>query len=435
MRRKAQLRRFWGFSHGLPGAGANMRNMSTSRDEFSWQPVTGLIHHPYTPPAGFQAPQPGVHKASTVIFANTAAMRARDWRHRSGYTYGLHGTPTTFTLEERLCHLEGGRQCLLLPSGLAAIANVSLALLRSGDEVLIPDNAYGPNKALAQAELAAWGIGHQFFDAMDPDDLRRRIRDNTRLVWLEAPGSVTMEFPDLVQQVKICRDMGVWCALDNTWGAGLAFSPFALPGGLGVDISVHALTKYPSGGGDVLMGSVVTCDEALHLRLKAAHMRLGFGVGANDVELVLRSLASMELRYRAQDRAARVLATWLGEQPAVRQVLHPALPGAPGHGHWQSVCAGGDAEGLAAGLFSVVLDAKFSQVQVDAFCDALRLFKIGYSWGGPISLVMPYELASMRQQSTPHIEQGPIVRFSVGLEDVGDLRQDLAQALAVLPAS
>lgn len=392
--------------------------------------TTGLIHHPYQPPEGFAAPQPAVHKASTVIFANTAAMRARDWRSRSGYTYGLHGTPTTFTLEERLCHLEGGQQCLLVPSGLAAIANVSLSLLRSGDEVLIPDNAYGPNKALAEGELAAWGISHQFYDPLEPADLAARIGPRTRLVWLEVPGSVTLEFPDLPALVRICRDKGVLCALDNTWGAGLAFRPFELAPGLGVDISAQALTKYPSGGGDVLMGSVITRDKALHQRLKATHMRLGLGVGGNDVETVLRSLPSMALRYRAHDEAARALAAWCAARPQVVQVLHPAWPGSPGHEHWQALCTpAGGGQGLAAGLFSVVFDARFSPAQVDAFCDALRLFKLGYSWGGPMSLVVPYDLRSMRQRPSPHLLPGTVVRFSVGLESVDDLRRDLAQAL------
>ena len=230
------------------------------------KPITDLIHHPYVPPAGFGAPQPGVFKASTVIFPNVAAMRARDWKHKQGYTYGLHGTPTTFMLEERIATLEGGTHCILVPSGLAAIANVGMALLKSGDEVLIPDNAYGPNKALADGELKKWGISHQFYDAMNPEDLQARIGPQTKLVWLEAPGSVTMEFPPLPQLARICRERGVTTALDNTWARGLAFNGFDLGegerrAGSGADIVVHALTKYPSGGGDVLMGSIVTRDE------------------------------------------------------------------------------------------------------------------------------------------------------------------------------
>ncbi|TSA14801.1 MAG: aminotransferase class I/II-fold pyridoxal phosphate-dependent enzyme [Comamonadaceae bacterium] len=392
---------------------------------------TALIHHPYCPPEGFAAPQPGVFKASTVIFPNVAAMRNFDWKDKSAYTYGLHGTPTTYTLEERLCTLEGGLQCLLLPSGLAAIANVALSLLRSGDEVLIPDNAYGPNKVLAQGELVAWGISHRYYDPMDAQDLAAKISPQTRLVWLEAAGSVTLEFPDLCQLVRVCKERGVWCALDNTWGAGLAFAPFdLLPGAsetLGVDISVHALTKYPSGGGDVLMGSVITRDPSLHMKLKLTHMRLGSGVGANDAEAVLRALPSMALRYRAHDEATRTLVQWCQTRPEFAQVLHPALPKSPGHAHWRALCK--QEIGGAAGLFSVIFPAQRSQAQVDAFCNALKLFKLGYSWGGPMSLVVPYDLASMRSGWPAHLQQGTLVRFSVGLEAVADLQADLQQAL------
>ncbi|MFZ4479533.1 MAG: PLP-dependent transferase [Rhodoferax sp.] len=394
---------------------------------------TALIHHPYLPPGGFAAPQPGVFKASTVLFPNVAAMRGFDWKDKTAYTYGLHGTPTTYTLEERLCTLEGGLQCLLLPSGLAAIANVALSLLRSGDEVLIPDNAYGPNKALAQGELAAWGIDHRYFDPMDPQDLAAKIGDRTRLVWLEAAGSVTLEFPDLCEMVRICNARGVCCALDNTWGAGLAFAPFdLLPGSspaLGVDISVHALTKYPSGGGDVLMGSVITRDPALHMKLKLTHMRMGSGVGANDAEAVLRALPSLALRYRAHDEATRALAAWCQSRPEFSQVLHPALPDSPGHAHWRALCKAGF--GGAAGLFSVIFPLHCSQSRVDAFCDRLKLFGIGYSWGGPMSLVVPYDLSSMRGSWPTHLQQGTLVRFSIGLEAVADLQADLEQALQV----
>ncbi|WP_048440748.1 PLP-dependent transferase [Caenimonas sp. SL110] len=394
------------------------------------KPVTDLIHHAYLPPAGFDAPQPGIFKASTVIFANTAAMRARDWRNKNGYTYGLHGTPTTFMLEERIASLEGGKHCALVPSGLAAIANVAMALLKSGDEVLIPDNAYGPNKALADGELKAWGITHQLYDAMNPADLQARIGAKTKLVWLEAPGSVTMEFPDLPELTRICRDAGVLAALDNTWGAGLAFNPFDLGNGVAVDISVHALTKYPSGGGDVLMGAVVTRDDDLAERIKMTHMRVGLGVAANDAEAVLRSLPSMHLRYRAHDIAARELALWLQARPEIARVLHPALQGSQGHRHWQALCGAND---LAAGLFSVVFDERYSAAQVDAFCDALTLFKLGYSWGGPMSLVVPYDIASMRSARLgTWTQKGTLVRFSIGLEAVQDLRADLEKAMGAL---
>lgn len=378
--------------------------------------ITTLIHHPYRPPAGFEAVQPGVHKASTVIFPTMAALRARNWKSKTGYTYGLHGTPTTFTLEERVATLEGGLQTLLVPSGLAAIALVDQALLKAGDEVLIPDNAYGPNKELARHELAAWGISHAFYDPMDPASFAKAIGPKTRLAWIEPPGSVTMEFPDVPALVRIARERGVKVAMDITWGAGLAFDPFAL----GADVTTHALTKYPSGGADLLMGSVTTRDEALHLTLKFTHMRLGLGVGANDAEAVLRALPSIELRYDAQDATGRALAQWWSTQPRVQAVLHPALPGSPGHEHWKATCT------RAAGLFSIVFDEQCSAGQVDAFVDALRLFRIGYSWAGPVSLAVAYDVGQMRAKAP---WRGALVRFSIGLEARDDLIADCAQAL------
>jgi cystathionine beta-lyase len=389
---------------------------------------TRLIHHPYKPPEGFEAVAPGVHKASTVLFPNVEALRTYDWKDKSGYTYGLHGTPTTFTLEERLATIEGGAHCMLAPSGLAVMTLVDMALLRSGDELLIPDNAYGPGKVFAEAELAAWGITHRYYDAMDPDDLASKIGPATRLVWLEAAGSITLEFPDLpalVERVRLANasrsgQRPIVTALDNTWGAGIAFQPFEL----GVDVSVQALTKYPSGGADVLMGSVITRDLALHRQILLTRMRLGLGVGANDAELVLRGLPSMALRYHAQDASTRELATWMQQQTGVVQVLHPALPGSPGHATWQR-----DAT-AAACLFSVVFDPSIPQARVDAFCNRLRLFRLGWSWAGPISLCAPYTLSSIRTQGWQHA--GALVRFAVGLESVHDLRADLAQALNTL---
>jgi len=392
---------------------------------------TSLIAHDYQPPAGFQAVQPPVNKASTVVFADTAALRARSWKEKTGYTYGLLGTPTTFTLEERIATLEGGQQTVLVPSGLAAITVVAMALLKAGDELLIPDNAYGPSKDFARHELAGWGIAHRFYDPMDPPSLAAAIGERTRLVWLEAPGSVTMEFPDLVALIGIARERAVTVALDNTWGAGVAFDPFrigASPGNapVAVDISAQALTKYPSGGGDVLMGSVTTRDAALHLRIKGANMRIGFGVGANDAELVLRSLPSLAIRYEAQARAGRELAAWWASRPEVVQVLHPALAGSPGHEHWKRLCS------EAAGLFSIVFDERYSRAQVDAFVDSLKVFRIGYSWAGPVSLVVPYDLATMRAKPR---WAGTLVRFSLGLEDVEDLIEDCRQALQALAGS
>jgi cystathionine beta-lyase len=392
---------------------------------------TDLIHHPYEAPDGFLSVVPAVHKASTVIFADTRSLQTTQWKDKSGYTYGLHGTPTTFVLEERLATLEGGAQCLLAPSGLSALALVNQSLLKAGDQVLLPDNAYAPNKDFVRGELVRWGISHAHYDPSNPDDLAARITPATRLVWLEAAGSVTLEFPDLVGLLKVCRQHAqVISALDNTWGAGLAFDAFdlglpELRGSHGVDLTAHALTKYPSGGADVLMGSVVTRDEDLHQQLKMTHMRLGLGVGANDVEAILKGLPSIQLRYGAHDAAAREVARWLQSRSEISQVLHPALPGSPGHDHWAGLSS------QAAGLVSMVFESPdWPESRVHAFVDRLHLFKIGYSWGGPVSLVMPYGLTGMRQFGPLAGRSGTLVRLSLGLERVGDLIADLDQALA-----
>jgi cystathionine beta-lyase len=372
-----------------------------------------------------------VFKASTIFFPNTKAMRARyfdELGHQ--YTYGTKGTPTTFLLEERLCTLEGGTYCSLVPSGLAAIALVNFAVLKPGDEVLLPSNVYGPSKVLAGGELSHFGISFASYDAMNTDDLADKISPKTKLVWLEAPGSITMEFPDLPALLKICKAKGILTALDNTWGAGLAFNPFEVENIdgeiVGADISTHALTKYPSGGGDVLMGSVITRDAELFKLIKLCHMRMGYHVGINDIESVLRSLPSIALRYKAHDTAARQLAQWLGKRAEVVQVLHPAIDDSPGHNNWKAICK----NKLAAGLFSIMLDEKYSSAQVDAFCDALKHFKLGFSWGGPVSLVVPYDVKALRGGHWPQsIKPGHLVRFSIGLEAVEDLQADLVQAM------
>lgn len=389
---------------------------------------TALIHHPYTPPEGFASPAVPVHKGSTVFFDSVAAMRSRTWLDRSAYTYGLHGTPTTFTLEERIATLEGGKHTMLVSSGLAALTMVDIALLKSDDQVLLPHNVYAPNKNFTRTELAAWGIGHAVYDAMDVASLAAAITPKTKLVWLEAAGSVTLEFPDLRSLIRVVRERAPQAviALDNTWGAGIAFDAFAL----GIDISVHALTKYPSGGGDVLMGAV-TCGggddgDALYRTLALSRSRVGHGVGINDVEFVLRSLPSMALRYAAQDAAGRAFAAWCQSRKEFVRVLHPALPGSPGHEHWASHCT------AAAGLVTVEIDPRFTSTQTDAFVDALKLFRIGYSWAGPISLVVPYDPKTIRDSNSPY--RGTLIRFCIGLEAVEDLIADASQALAVLAA-
>jgi cystathionine beta-lyase len=390
------------------------------------KPSTTLIHHPYRAPEGWDAVPVPVAKASTVLFKDTADLHRPRPRDGLTYRYGLHGTPTSYTLAARLATLERAEHCLLVPSGLAAVTLPSLAILRPGDEVLVPDNVYGQNRYLTESWLPQWGVTHRFYDPLTVPELR----DNTRLVWLEAAGSITLEFPDLLGTLAACRARGITTALDNTWGAGLAFNGFepapTTHPGVGADIVMQALTKYASGGADVLMGSVCTRDRRLHDRLNHAHEHLGYGLGQNDVELVLRGLPTLPLRYEAQDRATRQLASWMAGRPEVARVFHPALPGSPGHAHWLAVGGAG-----AACLFSAVFRPEYGARQVDAFVDALQLFGIGYSWAGPMSLAVPYDMSRSRDLPLP-FDGGTLVRFAIGLEDVADLKADIEQALTAL---
>lgn len=380
---------------------------------------TSLIHSDYQAPGGFDAFPPGVHRASTVLFENVAAMRSGQWKDKSAYTYGLHGTPTTFTLEARLAQVEGGEHCLLAPSGLSAIAMINFALLKSGDDVLLPENVYNPNRELGRWLSQDFGVSARFYDPMVGSGIAELIQPNTRLIWTEAPGSVSMEVPDLPAICRAAREKGVPVALDNTWSAGLALRGFDA----GADIVMHALTKYQSGGADLLMGAVITRDGALNERLAQAHMRLGLGVSADDAYLVMRGLPTMKLRFEAHDQAARQVAAWLKARSEIAKVLHPAFEDCPGHENWKR-----DFQG-AGGLFSVLFDPRYTEEQTDRFVDSLQLFGLGYSWGGPNSLVMPYRIRAIRSQWQ---EQGVLVRFNIGLEETGDLIADIEQALAKL---
>ena len=382
-------------------------------------PQTALLHPDYSAPEGFAAFPPAIHHASTVLFKDVAAMRSGDWKEKNAYTYGLHGTPTTFTLEAKLAAIEGGKHCLLAPSGLAAIAMVDFALLKTGDDVLLPENVYNPNRELGTWLTKDFGITARYYDPMIGAGIDALIQPNTRLIWTEAPGSVSMEVPDLPAICKAAHARGVLVALDNTWSAGLALRGFDH----GVDIIMQALTKYQSGGSDVLMGSLVTRERALNDRLALAHMRLGMGVSPDDAYLVMRGLPTMKLRFEAHDASARKVAAWLKTRPEITEVLHPAFEDCPGHEHWKRDFTG------AGGLFSVVFNARYSEAQTDRFVDSLTLFGLGYSWGGANSLVMPYRIAGMRKGWEG---RGTLVRLNIGLEDTADLIADLERALEVL---
>ena len=388
---------------------------------------TRLIHAPRKAPQFIETVQPPLSRASTIIFKSTSHLFDRHWTDPYDYSYGTHGTPTTFTLGDNIAQIEGGLHCLLAPSGLSAINLVNSAFLAQGDEVWVPDNIYGPNLEHVNYLQNQYGIIVKVYNPIDASSFQPS--EKAKLLWLEAAGSVTLEFPDLINLVKTAQAHHVLTALDNTWGAGIAFNAFDFSDEhLSVDLTVHALTKYPSGGGDILMGSIVTRDEKLHHRLFRTHALQGVSVSGDDTAQIQRSLAHMTLRYEQQSQNAQTLLAWLKQQPQFAQTLHPSDPAAPGHQYWQEVCT----TAKSAGLISVIFKPEYDINAIRRFCDALQLFKLGFSWGGPVSLAMLYDLKMMRSLENTHLQQGLLVRFCIGLEHPQDLIQDIENALKQL---
>ncbi|AWA46952.1 MULTISPECIES: PLP-dependent transferase [Acinetobacter] len=388
---------------------------------------TNLIHAPRKAPQYIETVQPPLYRASTIIFKSTSHLFDRHWTDPYDYSYGTHGTPTTFTLGDNIAQIEGGLFSLLAPSGLSAINLVNSTLLNSGDEVWIADNIYGPNLEHLNNLQTRYGIQVKVYNPIDIDSFTPS--EKAKLIWLEAAGSVSLEFPDLKKLVKKAKQFNLLTALDNTWGAGLAFNAFDFSDEhLSVDVTVHALTKYPSGGGDILMGSVVTRDQNLHHKLYRMHAIQGISVSGDDTAQIQRSLAHMSLRYEQQSQSTLRLLDWLKQQPQFTQVLHPSLSDSAGHQFWKEVCT----TGKSAGLASVIFDSRYDMHAVRRFCDNLKLFKLGFSWGGPVSLVMLYDLKQMRALENTHLQQGLLVRFCIGLEDPADLIQDIQNALKQL---
>jgi cystathionine beta-lyase len=320
-------------------------------------------------------------------------------------------------LAASIAELEGGARTLLAPSGLSAIALVDMALLSAGSHVLIPENVYVPNRLLAIKTLRRFGVEASFYPPSATTGLDAHFQPNTHLIWVESPGSVTMELQDVPAVAAIAHQRGVAVAMDNTWSAGVYFKAFEH----GVDVSVQALTKYIGGHSDLLMGSVTVRDPALLERLGETRARLGLAVSADECSLALRGLQTLAVRLRHVSDVGLTVANWLAARPEVERVLHPALQSCPGHELWKRDFTG------ASGLFSLVFHPHFSGARVRAFVDSLQLFKIGYSWAGTTSLAVAYNLKATRHAS-PYGDR--LVRLSIGLEDTADLIADLEQGLS-----
>ena len=380
---------------------------------------TRLIHTDASVPEGFRSLAVPVHRGSTVIFPDSGSAHTEWNQEEFGYAYGLHGTPTTLELAARIAELEGGTRTLLTPSGLAAIGLVDLAFLSAGSHVLIPENAYSPNRILAAKLLRRFGIEASFYPSEIGRGIAEHFRPNTHLVWTESPGSITMEIQDVPAISEAAHQRGITVALDNTWSAGVLFPAFDH----GVDVSVQAATKYIGGHSDLLLGSVTVRGHAHLDKLGEVRARFGLAVSPDDCSLALRGLTTLAVRLRHVEQSALEIARWLAARPEVQTVLHPALDSCPGHDLWLRDFSG------SSGLFSLVLAPEFSGQQVRAFVDALSLFQIGYSWGGVASLAVAYDMSHVRSRTN---YGDRIVRLNIGLESTADLIADLARGLAVM---
>lgn len=384
---------------------------------------TRLVYAGRDPYAHHGIVNPPVYHASTILAPTLAEREERRKDPLNNITYGLRGTPTTFALEEAVAALEGGERCVAVPSGLAAITIPLMAFLAPGDHVLITDNAYQPTHNFANTWLSKFGIETTYFDPMVNEGIADLIRPETKVVFVECPGSVTFEVQDVPAIAKVAHDAGAVVMIDNTWSAGYYFNAFEH----GCDISIQAGTKYIGGHSDVMLGTI-TSSEDLWRTVKTTTVQFGFHIGPDDCYLGMRGLRTIAARLPRHQETALAVARWLDERPEVDRVLHPALPSCPGHDIWKRDFTG------SSGLFGVVLKEGPSPAAVAAMVDNLELFGIGASWGGFESLILVTDPASIRS-ATAWPDNGPCLRINCGLEDAGDLIADLEKGFERLNAT
>ncbi|MDH5747885.1 MAG: cystathionine beta-lyase [Rhodospirillales bacterium] len=373
------------------------------------------------PEHNFGIVNPPVYHASTIVHPTVAALEEANLKPFEGVKYGLRGTPTTFALEDAVTALEGGYRSVAVCSGLAAVTAPLLAFLKAGDHLLVSDNIYYPTRKFCDGHLARFGVETTYFDPMIGAGISGLIRDNTRVVFLESPGSLTFEVQDVPAIAAAAREAGAVSIIDNTWAAGYYFQPLKH----GADVSFQAVTKYIGGHSDLIMGMITTTEESF-LPVKRECSDLGLHAAPDDCFLALRGLRSMAARLARHQETGLTLARWLEGRPEVDRVLHPALPSCPGHDLWQRDFSG------ASGLFSIILkDA--SKAAVAAMLDGMEMFAMGYSWGGYESLIIPADPSAIRT-ATSWEAKGPLLRLHAGLEDPEDLINDLERGLKRLTA-
>ncbi len=371
---------------------------------------TRLTHAGLDPHANHGVVNPPVYHASTILYPTVEALEHADKTPFEGTRYGRRGTPTTFALEKAVADLEGGYRSIAVPSGLSAITTALMAFLKAGDHLLMVDTTYQPTRRFCDTVLAGFGVETTYYDPMA--DVGPLIRPDTRVVFLESPGSLTFEVQDVPAAAAAARAAGAVSMIDNTWSAGLLFRPLEH----GVDISIQAATKYIVGHSDVMLGVIITSEDAFLRTARAASM-LGTSAAPDDCYLALRGLRTLSVRLARHQETALRVARWLQGRPEVARVLHPALPDCPGHAVWKRDFTGSN------GLLSIVLQEAPKRA-VTAMLDGMKLFGMGYSWGGYESLIIPFDPGRARS-ATGWSGSGPCLRLHCGLEDAGDLVEDL----------
>ena len=356
---------------------------------------------------------PSVYHASTVCYASSEHMRQRD----GAYTYGIKATPTMDALTQSISVLEGAAGTCLQPTGLSALVSPLLAVLSQGDHLLMTDSAYQPTRTVCDMLLKTFGIEVEYYDPLIGKDIARLFKDNTKVVFLESPGSQTFEMQDLQAIIPACKNKGIITMMDNTWASPLFYTPLSH----GIDISINAGTKYLNGHSDVLMG-YVSANEALWPHIDQMNYVQGLYTAPDDVYLTLRGMRTMAIRLQRHMESGLEIAKWLEKRPEVVQMLHPALESHPQHHLWKENFCG------ANGLFSFILKDGYSQQAVDHFVDNLEFFGIGYSWGGFESLIVPFDPRPYRT-ATQWNAKGQAIRIHIGLEDPDDLIRDLEKGL------
>ena len=382
-------------------------------------PKTRLIRAGHTSAPLVETVGPPVQKGSTVLLPDAAALYDDD----NYITYGRQGLSAQHALIEALAQMEGAADVTLYPSGLAAVTGALLAVLRTGDEVLVTDAVYKPTRRFFDTALKRFGVKASYFDpVIEPERLVSGASDEVRMIFMESPGSLSFEMQDMTRVAELARARNILTATDNTWGAGYLYRPLEH----GLDISIQALTKYVGGHSDVFMGSAAAADPAIGRKLRDGVLHLGWSVSGDDAYQMLRGLRTLPTRLERQGAAGLKIAAWLAERPEVVKVYHPALPGAPDHALWSRDFTG------ACGLFAFALTPG-PEAAVNAFLDALDLFGLGFSWGGFESLAIVCD-QQLRIRDFPRDYGGPLIRLHIGLEDPDDLIADLAQALDLYAA-